>query len=392
MPLRMPRVPIDDPSWLSRHRDALMLSNLLRVSRLTLLHGEAGAGKSALLKNEVLPLLRRRATDVQAPATDRPRVVVPFPDRRGPGRQAGRREVAVYFDAWGDDPLSGLIAQVETALDLARGEAGAPDTPLAEVLLALGERQDARLMVILDSFEALLAFPADHAGARRFGDELAQVLNHPGVPAHFFIVVRDDAQSRLEPWRQRVTGFGDRWLRIRHWSGLLSQPGAAEVPAKPPVLVHSTAAQVGPAQVASAAAPAEEAHPGIELGIDLYLPLEPRESRPPSERVQALWDQLLSRPVAHRLPSAAAAGRPRTAPEAVVDTLPGPPPPIEPPVRQRPVADPSPRRPPWMTWSLLVIAVAALLVYAWGDSLQQKPGIDPRKPVAASGVEPAREL
>ena len=381
MPVRMPRFPIDDPSWLPRHRDALMLSNLLRVSRLTLLHGEAGAGKSALLKNEVLPLLRRRASDVQAPAPDRPRVVVPFPDRRGPGRQAGRREVAVYFDAWGDDPLSGLIAQVETALDLARGEAGAPDTPLAEVLLALGERQNARLMLILDSFEALLACPADHAGARRFGDELAGVLNHPGVPAHFFIVVRDDAQARLEPWRQRVTGFGDRWLRIRHWSGLLSQPGAAESHGKPPVLVHPAATP--------AARPAEEAHPGIEFGIDLYLPLEPRESRPPSERVQALWDQLLSRPVAHRLPSAASAARRR--PEPVVDTLPGPPPPIEAPVRP-PAAEPPPRRPPWMTWSLLVIAVAALLVYAWGDSLQEKSAIDKHKPVAASGVEPAREL
>jgi hypothetical protein len=407
MPPQRMKSPIDDPSWLPRHRDALMLANLLRVSRLTLLHGEAGAGKSALLKNELLALLRRRATDLAPQAASPTRVVVPLPDRRNGERLAAHGEVAVFFDTWdAEDPLAGLLARIEAELGIAPDPtpSHAPRHPvsLADTLLRLGQRHATRLLIILDGFEAHLAADPEDAGARRFADALAQVLNHPGVPAHFFIVVRDEAQPLLDPWRARVPGFGDRWLRIRHWSSLLPRPGdrdegapagsASERP-RPPTLVRTTSA-AEPVHAVDKTPP-PESHPGLELGIDLYLPLPPQQSRPPSERVQALWDQLLSRPIAHRPPASAASAAPAIpVPVAAVapppDTLPAPQPDAETLREAIAVELPMPRRTPWMAWSLAVIVVAAVMIYAWGDSLQDKPPAAQQAPIAA-GVEPARE-
>src|SRR5438445_523685 len=54
------------------------------TSRHTLLYGQPGSDKTALLKNDLMPLLRRRAGDRLGPALVRESgVVVPFPDRRG---------------------------------------------------------------------------------------------------------------------------------------------------------------------------------------------------------------------------------------------------------------------------------------------------------------------
>ena len=78
-------------TWRSRDFEAQMLVELLRLSRLTVLYGAEGAGKTTLLKTNVLPLLRGRAPDNRPPQDGKPRVVVPFPDRRVGERTAGSR-------------------------------------------------------------------------------------------------------------------------------------------------------------------------------------------------------------------------------------------------------------------------------------------------------------
>lgn len=397
-----------DPSWLPRHRDALMLANLLRVSRLTLLYGETGAGKSALLNNELMALLRRRATDLHPKRATGPRVVVPFPERRSGGLFAGRREVAVLFDGWDEtSPVASLQASVAEALGVHTAPQAAPSLSLSDSLVVLAQQHHARLLIILDGFESLLTASPDNEGANRFSEELAQALNRPDLPAHFFISVRDDAQPLLDPWRAQVAGFGDRWLRIRHWSSLRPvtveghpepAPVKAETPlaaTRPPAptLVHSAPASPPQPTVPSAVialTPKRE----LELGIDLYLPLEPQEARPPSERVQALWDELLTQPIPGRLPTVV----PATAPMAAA---------VEPSTEVIPVpADDKPptapalpwaRRTPWMLWSLLLVAVAALMIYTWADSLQSTPPAGgmtdkqvPIVPAPAADIAPAR--
>ena len=98
-------------TWRSREFEAQALVELLRLSRLTVLYGAEGAGKTTLLKTNVLPLLRARAPDNRSPQDEKPRVVVPFPDRRVGERSSGV-EVAVIFDRWDSEPLPALMARI----------------------------------------------------------------------------------------------------------------------------------------------------------------------------------------------------------------------------------------------------------------------------------------
>lgn len=426
---RMTSSTADTSSWLPRHQDALLLSNLLRVSRLTLLYGEAGAGKTSLLKNELLPTLRRRASDLQlgqGRRFDKARVVVPFPDRRSGGRFAGRSEVAVLFDGWNRavPPLAGLHTCIEDALGLRRTEAPVPHLPLAERLVLLGCQHNAHLLIVLDGFDAHLAVSSDDIEARRFDDELVQALNRAEVPAHFFISVRDESRPLLGPLRARVAGFGDRWLRVRHWRGLRpdgkvsdqeesAQNGSAWADTLPceydgaPFEALAAAAPQRPASslllLPSLDMPASSGSEG-DTGLDLYLPLEPRDDAPSSSRVQALWDELLtSASSSNRAAAAMAAAADETEAEREgrterVADAPPPAPQEHATPGQAPVAagqalsapNFSRWRKPWMIWSLLVVAVAAVMIGNWAESLLTTPATAPTGKRIATGVEPPR--
>jgi hypothetical protein len=59
--------------------EAQVLVDLLRLSRVTLLYGAQGVGKTTLLRMGVLPLLRRRSEDRNIAQPEKPQVVCPFP-------------------------------------------------------------------------------------------------------------------------------------------------------------------------------------------------------------------------------------------------------------------------------------------------------------------------
>src|SRR5688572_5677878 len=93
-----------DPTRQANEQEALLLVELLRSSRLSLLYADVGSDKTGLLRNGLIPLLCRRAGDRLGRAAFRPSgVVVPFPDRRGRSSAypcKPRRQIVVYFDQW----------------------------------------------------------------------------------------------------------------------------------------------------------------------------------------------------------------------------------------------------------------------------------------------------
>src|SRR5215831_13434639 len=106
-------VSTDVITWRSRDFEAQMLVELLRLSRLTVLYGAEGAGKTTLLKTKVLPLFPSLAPDDRRRQGEKPRVVVPFPDRRVGDRTATRGiDVPVIFDRWDSEPLPALLARI----------------------------------------------------------------------------------------------------------------------------------------------------------------------------------------------------------------------------------------------------------------------------------------
>ena len=138
-----------------RAHEAKLLATMLRTSRLTWVFAEAGADKSALLTTGVMPLLQRRRSDRgelgdAASAGGSPAV----PRERRRRQQRPRRELALYFDAWGEEPLTQLKRRI---LTLAPVATTADDDSLAGLLQHVAQRQRLHFVVVFDRFEDYLA-------------------------------------------------------------------------------------------------------------------------------------------------------------------------------------------------------------------------------------------
>ncbi|MBC8055444.1 MAG: ATP-binding protein, partial [Rhizobiales bacterium] len=221
------------------------LAESLRRARMTVLCGEPGAGKSALVAEGLLPLLRRRSADAVVSVTRRvPDVVLPFPDRRSRGR-ASLAEMVIFLDAWNAPPLTSLHDGIDASLRAAGVDPEWHREKLTERLQSLASRFGTRFLLVLDGFEALLQAP-DKADAREaLTDELAHLLNLP-VPANLLITLRADAQELLAPLRRRLYGVSVEVLALEEGRILqVSRAGPAPTPApSPEPAVSPTSASV----------------------------------------------------------------------------------------------------------------------------------------------------
>lgn len=199
-------------------REALLLAELLRSSRLALLYAEAGSDKSTLLTDGLIPLLSRRMGDHLAPAAVRlSGVVVPFPDRRGrPSLHSSkrRREIVVYCEDWTGAPLTALRESLYEAVSVDRAHGMQGNAPLGSVLEDLSQRFDAHFILLLDRFEDLLLASSDDPAIVQFANEIAEAINRPQLPASFLIALAEEAKPNLAGLRARIAGFDDSSLKL----------------------------------------------------------------------------------------------------------------------------------------------------------------------------------
>jgi len=204
-----------EPASQAHEQEALLLVELLRSSRLSLLYAEAGSDKTTLLRHGLIPLLSRRAGDRLVPGGVRASgVVVPFPDRRSrssPRSSKRRREIVVYFDDWTDTPLASLRESLYRAVAADQADRPKTSARLGGILEELSQRFDSHFIVLLDRFEDLLQAPSD-AAIVQFTIELAEAINHPQLSANFLIALADEAKPRLAALRTRTPGFDDSSL------------------------------------------------------------------------------------------------------------------------------------------------------------------------------------
>ncbi len=200
-----------------RAHEARLLAAMLRTSRLTWVFAEPGADKSALLKDGVMPLLQRRRSDSGRPDAAVPAAAGPaLPRERRRARQRQRRELAIYFDAWGDAPLAllkrRLLAIAPVAPAAAVDEAG--DDSFAALLQHLAQQQ-LQFVFVFDRFEAYLAQPPGDAGVAQFANELIEAIAaQASSDASFLIALDESARPRLERFRSRLPGFDHDVLRL----------------------------------------------------------------------------------------------------------------------------------------------------------------------------------
>jgi len=168
---------LDALLFFGRERETeIVVANLI-ASRLTVLYGPSGVGKSSLLSAAVARSLRA--------LPEEPLVVV--------------------FSSWSDDPNAALAESVgETAgLDV-------DGSALAALTRVQAERD---VYVVLDQAEEYFLYHADDAGPGSFAEALpAVVTTLPRV--NVLISLREDSLAKLDRFAGRVPGLFGNTLRL----------------------------------------------------------------------------------------------------------------------------------------------------------------------------------
>lgn len=194
---------VDADFFFGREQDAQIVVGNLRASRLTILYGSSGVGKTSLLHAAVIHDLRAQ---VRANAANRPERA-PF--------------AICSFSAWRDDPLPALVETIRAAAVEASGDLDLPPwqpgEPLVETLRAWTKRVRT-LLVVLDQFEEYFLYHADEDGDRTFAAEFPPIVNEPNLRVNFVLSLREDAWAKLDRFEGRIPRLFANYVRVDHLS------------------------------------------------------------------------------------------------------------------------------------------------------------------------------
>jgi tetratricopeptide (TPR) repeat protein len=197
----MPYTEEDAPFFFGREAEREIITANLMASRLTLLYGASGVGKSSVLRAGVAHHLRQLAQQNLA--------------------ERGTPEfVVVVFSSWRGDPLVGLGDRLQDsvaqALNAQTLEPVPPLRSLPHTLQAWTERVDGDLLIILDQFEEYFLYHPNEDGEGTFAVEFPRAVDRPDLRVSFLISIREDALAKLDRFKGRIPNLFDNYLRIEH--------------------------------------------------------------------------------------------------------------------------------------------------------------------------------
>jgi WD40 repeat protein len=167
---------LDALLFFGRERECeIVVANLI-ASRLTVLYGPSGVGKSSLLRAAVARNLRE--------LPEEPLVVV--------------------FSRWSEDPAAALSEAV------AGRNGNRADSPLAALELAQSGRD---VYLVLDQAEEYFLYHADDAGPGSFAEALPGVLAAP-MRVNVLVSLREDSLAKLDRFTGRIPGLFANTLRL----------------------------------------------------------------------------------------------------------------------------------------------------------------------------------
>ncbi|MCK4449134.1 MAG: ATP-binding protein, partial [Anaerolineae bacterium] len=223
----------DAPFFFGREVEREIITANLMASRLTLLYGASGVGKSSVLRAGVSHHLRQLA-------------------RRNLARRGTPKFVIVGFSSWRDDPVAGLVKRVQAsvaqALNVQTIEPVPPSRTLAQTLQAWTERVDSNLLIILDQFEEYFLYHPQEDGEGTFAVEFADAVNRLDLRASFLVSIREDALAKLDRFKGSIPNLFDNYLRIEHLDYEAAR-AAIEKPVEQYNLLRKTDVRVEPALV-----------------------------------------------------------------------------------------------------------------------------------------------
>lgn len=188
----------DAPFFFGRSTEAAIVAMNLRTSRLTILYGPSGVGKSSLLMAGAVHGLReesRKSADE-----------IPF--------------AVSVFRSWREDPLRGVQDAARNALqELAGAEPlPAPEATLTETLRGWTAGTGA-LLLVFDQFEEYFQYHPDEGNdqeLRGFAAEFARIVNDPSLPVNVLLSIREDAWATLDLFEGHVPSLFSNYVRIDH--------------------------------------------------------------------------------------------------------------------------------------------------------------------------------
>jgi WD40 repeat protein len=157
--------------FFGRERESEIVAANLIASRVTVLYGPSGVGKSSVLRAGVAHRLRQE-----------------------------REAEVIVFATWTGDPLAALVEA-----------AGGTGRDLADALADAGDRAGGDLYLILDQFEELFLY---HEGGGEFAQQLARVLRRGGLRVNVLIGMREDTLARLDALKASIPKLLANRLRL----------------------------------------------------------------------------------------------------------------------------------------------------------------------------------
>lgn len=210
----------DAPFFFGRDEQKRAIARNLRVSRLTVLLGESGVGKSSILQAGVVPQLHQEAEQNRQEYDGKPQWAI------------------VVFNAWhSDDPLMLLVNEIRNsvAATLKINPTSLKDEPtITESLQTWSEMlsdkpEKGQIFIILDQFEEYFQYHSQKSGEKTFADEFSRWVNHPKLSVNFLIAMRQDALAKLNHFQGRIINIFDNQLILQR----LDRASAREAIVKP---------------------------------------------------------------------------------------------------------------------------------------------------------------
>ena len=206
----------DAPFYFGRERERRLLGASILSSRLTLLYGASGVGKSSLVRAGLVADFAARA-------------------RSAVEQGLAPESVLVVCSGWRDDPLRALADAIEAAVRDQLGDLAPvppPFTPRLEVLLAewlrrldecaaaLAPGDDevprSELLLVLDQFEEYFLYHPDEDGEGTLAFELPRAVMRDDLRVSFLVSIREDAYTQLDRFEGRIRNLFGSNFRLEH--------------------------------------------------------------------------------------------------------------------------------------------------------------------------------